>query len=361
MTRIRRWLIPLMFLMVGWASPGVGETPSPPSDNPYVVRSGDTLWGIAGRFLQDPWRWPDVWENNPQFGNPHLIYPGDKVYFYVDGQGQPHLRVNQPPPGAEAVGGDVTLKPEVVYSPPMRQEQILSNRQKELIRQFLHRHSLIADNPLAAENYIVSDTSDHQVIGPGDTLFLKYNLEDVAVGDSLAVFRTEQEIRSLDGQQSLGYMTTHLGTVRIDRLTPQGPLGTVTHAYSDIKPGDRLRPSHPINSDFDLHMESLTPVSGAIVQIFEELEGGGANQLVVTDIGRIHKATQGLILNVMRQGHAVEDPLNPPNWATGVKPMQTPEEKIGTVVLIYVGERASFGLLTQTLQPVRAGDRLSQH
>lgn len=46
----------------------------------HTVRTGDTLWDIANAYLQDPFRWPEIFRRNTDVvENPHWIYPGEQI------------------------------------------------------------------------------------------------------------------------------------------------------------------------------------------------------------------------------------------------------------------------------------------
>jgi nucleoid-associated protein YgaU len=66
---------------------GQGPVLAPGAPESYVVKRGDTLWGISKVFLRDPWYWPEIWQVNPQVKNPHRIYPGDTLRLvYINGR-----------------------------------------------------------------------------------------------------------------------------------------------------------------------------------------------------------------------------------------------------------------------------------
>lgn len=47
----------------------------------YTIQSGDCLWNIASQHLNDPYRWPEIYELNKEVigSNPDLIYSGTQL------------------------------------------------------------------------------------------------------------------------------------------------------------------------------------------------------------------------------------------------------------------------------------------
>src|SRR5512145_88127 len=68
------------------AADGQGAVAPPDT---YTVRPGDTLWDLAGRFLNNPWYWPKVWSYNPEITNPHWIDPGQLLRFFPSAEEVP--------------------------------------------------------------------------------------------------------------------------------------------------------------------------------------------------------------------------------------------------------------------------------
>ena len=86
----------------------------PDAPDQYTVVKGDTLWGIAGKFLKDPYKWPQIWQmNQDQIKNPHLIYPGDVIRF-----DRAALALSLLGPGhADAAANVVKLDPRIRIEP----------------------------------------------------------------------------------------------------------------------------------------------------------------------------------------------------------------------------------------------------
>ena len=76
-----RQIIATVCLPLCLVGSGARAHPHVPTDGVYRVMPNDTLWHLAGRFLNDPYRWPEIYAANGHIRNPDLIYPDNPVYL----------------------------------------------------------------------------------------------------------------------------------------------------------------------------------------------------------------------------------------------------------------------------------------
>src|SRR5271167_4820663 len=127
----------------------------------YVVKRGDTLWGIAKVFLRDPWYWPEIWQVNPHVQNPHLIYPGDTLRLvYIEGK--PTIMLQR--------GDSARVLPRV-RSQPL--EGAVTAIPYETVAAFMSRPSVLAKEQIKTAPYVLASRDVHVAMAEGDTVYAR--------------------------------------------------------------------------------------------------------------------------------------------------------------------------------------------
>ena len=160
----------LLIVIMGMSAQADTVVLNPNYPNRYVVVKGDTLWDISARFLRDPWKWPDVWQVNPQIANPNLIYPGD-VISLIFRDGKPTLQVERGP----AESNVVKLEPKVRVT---TLEKPIPTLPTDAIEQFLLKAQVISPEESKKSGYIVSMEEERLIGGTGNKIYARHLKQD---------------------------------------------------------------------------------------------------------------------------------------------------------------------------------------
>jgi nucleoid-associated protein YgaU len=306
----------------------------------YVVVPGDTLWGIAARFLRDPYRWPDVWEpNKNRVKNPHWIYPGDVLLLDRSGK-SPRIRL-------------ATVKVE----PRTRTDDLgaaISSIPPGVIEPFLSSPLVVEQGGLANAPKIVAAQEGHVYLGTGDLAYATGDIDD-KIG-SWQIYRPGQAFIDPDTKENLGYEAVYLGIARLERKTNPATM-RVTQSKLEIGTGDRMVPAvRPELVDYLPHSPA-TDVRGKVISIYNatQVSEAGAQQIITISRGRREGLERGHVLALYSYGPVVEDRTDILSHEKR-EVVKLPDERNGLVFIFRVFDKVSYGLVMSARQPVKLGD-----
>lgn len=321
--------IATLFSSAAQAQSGVRLADNAPDS--YTVAAGDTLWGISGRFLQQPWRWPEVWRlNRDQIRNPHLIYPGQVILLDRSG---PWLSIGRRIDGS----GAVRLQPQV-YSEAL--DIAVPSIPLQIIEPFLSR-PLVVDGPrLEGSATIVATETSRVLTGSGDTVFAK------DVGDSADVWHIYRPARPLEDpltRETIAWEAAYLGTARVtERGTERGTPATleIVSAVEEIGVGDLMLPSErPAVFSYVPHAPAQA-LEGRIISIHRGVSETGRLNVVALNLGERDGIERGHVLALFRNRGSAEF-----NGEDGKESFQLPEKRYGTAFVFRVFERVAYALV----------------
>lgn len=316
--------------------------------NVYYVKKGDTLWGISGRFLENPWQWPELWHDNPDIDNPHLIYPGDEIRLsWVDGE--PRLTVNRDPVARERLAdGTVKLSPRVRE---LDRDSAIPAIPMSTIQSYLKEALVLERREILAAPYVVGGQDRRVVYGMGDTIYAR---DPTTLWETIerryGVYRVGEEYVDPTTDEVLGYEARQVALGGV--LDHEDDMATVelVRSSEDVRVDDRLfpQPDRKVRAVLYPHAPD-EKVTGHIIRFFDRINSVARNDVVVINRGEREGMEPGHVLEIYQQGELVKDRQRD-------EMVRLPRTKTGTLVLFRVFEKVSYGLVMTSTRPIYMED-----
>ena len=338
----------------------------------YTVRQGDTLWDISGLFLKSAWRWPELWGMNlDDIKNPHLIYPGQKLYLERQ-DGRASLRTRRADSG-------VIPTDTIRLSPRTRFETLASDAlptlKSHLIEPFLAEPVIVDENGLKAAPRIVAAQENRVLLTRGDRAYARGEGDAVLIDDpkqkqkAFRVFRNATPLKDPVSGEVLGYEAQYVGKALLVRgestaesLDKAGKPRTdiipatidIVAAKEEMRVGDRLLPEPPQQLLSYVPRAPTMPVDARIVSVYgSAVVNAAQNQVVVISRGTRDGIESGHVLAILKDGARVIDKTDEART-----PLKLPDERNGLLMVFRTFDKLSYALVLEITDGVKVGDRL---
>ena len=357
----------------------------PDAPTRYVVKQGDTLWGISGKYLYRPWQWSRLWgANRSKIRNPDRIYPGQVLVLrYVNGR--PRLSVER------GAGGDIPL---VKLSPRVREVSSGYGIQAinvNFYRMFMQHPQVIDQMQTQHAPRLVEGPDNRLIYSKGERV---YAYEITEPGRYL-VYRARKDITDPETKKYLGQEVVFSGIVatlpgtnsaldarsREDaealpnneyytRLHPMLKVPTQTaqpmvveEAVSEIRKGDYLLKLEDGGDSFNMMPHAPSQhIDAKVVSIFDGISEAGQFQTITLDKGSAHGLEKGTVLSLYKRSRQVKMDMQKGKDGSRsvVKYLSIPAEEAGLAMVYRVSQNLASAIILESKTNISIGDTASE-
>jgi hypothetical protein len=318
----------------------------------YVIKKGDTLWGISDRFIKDPNYWPEMWARNPEkIGNPHFIYPGQRLRIFPDRievESTVKATEKAPEPVREAVAPKAAeTEAPVVDKIPEPQEKAVEER----IFYVNGGEGFIAGDDFKPSGFIIAGQHNRRMFAEDDVVYTDIGLKHGGkVGDRFTVLKKNEAISHPVTNQILGYKLIPLGSLQLTEMADKSSKALIKDNFLEIEPGALLVPYSNRKKEVSLKAPEKDLV-GYIVETKSGIQAIAAGDIAYIDLGEVDGLKPGNILYVVRNVKVEIDYFSKSDY-------DLPVDVLGALVVVDTAKTTSTALVIKSIDSIYKGDRL---
>jgi hypothetical protein len=310
----------------------------------YTVVKGDTLWDIAGKFLKDPWRWPEIWRQNSYIQNPDLIYPGDRLVLRYS-EGEPYLEHLS---GRERAARKVVKMGPAVYIEKL--DDAIPSIPPQIIMAFLQDRQVVESRNLDNLAYVTEGINHEVILGTLSDMYVRKI--DGAPGSRFKIIRMRGELVDPETKKVIAYETETLGEAEMIRPGDPAKL-RIIKSSKEINQGDRLVPAVSKLSLPYYHPQAFREnISVSILGAVSDQATYGPGDVISLSAGSDQGLEPGHVLQIMRDQGVQKDPVTK-------KKYRLPIERSGIVMIFKTYDKVSYGLIMRASQGIRVYDKVT--
>jgi hypothetical protein len=314
----------------------------PPEATLHIIVRGDTLWDLADLTFNDPYLWPQIWNQNRYILDSHWIYPGDPLLIPMrpvvvtpagpnaaspqilpQGQEGAPQAAFPPPPSSQGDGSQVQsaltaqAPPAAPAAAPPRDEfgGSFHSPQPLIDRSDLSCSGFIGGKKTGSELFIAGQQEPAKVgLTLGDLVYLNVGKDEVQPGAEFSIVQRHSEISHPESGRRIGWYYDRTGRLKVLAAYDAAAVAEITLACDEIRAGQELVPHElqpfPMTQapPFDPNdvMSSGNEI-GFLVHTKDDMKVVATGNVVFVDLGSEDGLKPGDILTAF-------EPAVPPNF-----------------------------------------------